>query len=334
MSAPATLLYPDADEFPVAPAAERALAARGLALRKVEGHEPDELLAAAPGCSGMLLLRARADGALLDAMPQCRILARIGAGYDLIDVDAARERGVWVTNVPDFCTEELSDSVLMHVLAFSRRLPALVAAARDHRWLRVDEIPTPRRLRGRTLSVLGFGRSGQRTAEKARAFGLDVLAWSRTPRPEALARTGAREATFEQALAADFVSLQLPLTPATRHLIDAAALARMSPDGVLINIARGPVLDTGALVAALSAGRIGGAALDVVDPAPLPPGHPLWELPNVLVTSHSAALSREALDESFATAIDDVAAVLAGRPPLHPVAELAAAPFPRSLETR
>ena len=179
-----------------------------------------------------------------------------------------------------------------------------------------------RRLHGRTLGILGFGRSGQRTAEKARAFGMEVLAWTRTHHPEALARVGARAATFEEALECDYVSLHLPLTGATRGLLGHEELARMQPHAVLINIARGAIVDTDALVDALRVGRLAGAALDVVQPAPLPPEHPLWSLPNVWITSHTAALSLEGRDEAWSTVIEDVIRVRTGRPPVHPVPEL------------
>src|SRR5262249_54902675 len=161
--------------------------------------------------------------------------------------------------------------------------------------LSIFEIPTPHRIAGQSLGLLGFGRTGQRTAEKARVFGLDVRVWTRTSRPDALARTGARAASFDEALGCDYVSLHIPLTPETRGLIGRAELAGCKPTAILINTARGAIVDTDALVAALRSHSLGGAALDVVDPAPLPPEHPLWDLPNVWITSHSASLSVEAL---------------------------------------
>lgn len=322
MEAPRRVLYTDAAEFPLAPdLAERARNA-GLELIRVEGHARAEIASYGPKCHGMFLYRAEVDDDLLAGLPNCRILARVGTGYEKIDVEAARRRGVMVTYVPDFCTEELSDMVLLFILAFARRLPHLMNAAREHRWLSVAEIPTPTRLVGKTLGILGFGRSGERSAEKARAFGLDVLVWTRTPRPEAYARVGAEPASFEEALGCDYVSLHVPLTSRTAGLIDRQALERFKPSGILINIARGGVVDTDALVEALRQGRLAGAGLDVVEPAPLPPWHPLWDMPNVLITSHSAGLSGAALHQSQTTALEDAIAVLQGKPPAHPVPEL------------
>jgi D-3-phosphoglycerate dehydrogenase len=316
------MLYTDAGEFPLPADLVHRAEEAGMGLILLEGHDPDEIAALGAGCHGLFLYRARIDDQLLAALPQCRVLARVGTGYELIDVTAAQQRGVMVTYVPDFCTDELSDTVILFILAFARQFPALMYAAREHRWLPVSELPKPRRLAGRTLAVLGLGRSGQRTAEKARAFGLEVLVWTRTPKPGVLDRIGARSASFEEVLGCDYVSLHLPLTPQTTHLIDRQALTHFKPTGVLINVARGAVVDTEALVEALQHGRLAGAALDVVDPAPLPPSHPLWDMPNVLITSHSACISVEALHQSQSTAIDDAAAALHGRPPLHPVPEL------------
>jgi D-3-phosphoglycerate dehydrogenase / 2-oxoglutarate reductase len=317
-----TMLYTDAAEFPLPPELLARTQERGIELRMIDGHDPAEIRTAGKDSVGIFLYRARVDAALLDAMPHCQALARVGTGYDLIDVEEARHRGVMVTNVPDFCTEELSDTVMLFVLAFARRLPDLLESAKRHHWMTVAELPKPRRLTERTLGIIGFGKSGQRTAEKAHAFGMGVRVWTRTSRPEALARTHAREVSFEEALACDYVSLHVPLTAATGGLINKQSFQRMEAEAILINISRGAVVDTEALVVALQEGRIAGAGLDVVDPAPLPADHPLWAMPNVLITSHSACISQEALLQSQTIAIDDAAAVLLGRAPAHPVPEM------------
>jgi phosphoglycerate dehydrogenase-like enzyme len=309
------MVYTDADEFPLPDHyVERARQA-GIRIAMVGGHDPEEIASYGERCHGLFLYRARVDDALLAALPRCRILARI-------DVEAARRRGVMVTYVPDFCTEELAEQVMAFILGFARRFPQVLYHAREHRWLGAHEVPPMHRLAGQSLGILGFGRSGQRTAELARAFGMAVRVWTRTPRPDALARVGARAATFEEALGCDYVSLHLPLTAATRGLIGRTALALFKPHAVLINIARGAIVDTEALVDALREGRLAGAGLDVVSPSPLPPEHPLWSFPTVWITSHSGAFSLEAKDEALSTVIEDVLLVRAGRPPRHPVPEL------------
>lgn len=316
------MLYTDAAEFPLAVELEERAVRAGIAITSIDGHGFDAIAQAGRGCDGVFAYRARIDRDLLDAVPRWRVVARIGTGYDLIDVDAARERGVLVTNVPDFCTEELSDMVMLFVLAFARRLPELQQGAQRRRWMPINELsPPPQRLTGKTLGVLGFGRSGKRTAEKARAFGMTSHIWVRTPR-QLDSALGAQLVSFEEALQCDYVSLHLPLTPQTANLIDAAALARFKSTGVLINIARGGVVDTDALVQALDGGRIAGAGLDVVTPAPLPTDHRLWSFPNVILTSHSAGVSVESQRQAITEAIDDAAAVLSGQSPRNPVPEL------------
>jgi D-3-phosphoglycerate dehydrogenase len=316
------MLFTDADEFrPLDGPIDRAAQA-GIHVATMAGHEPAEIVARGADCDGLILFRARIDDALLSALPRCKLLARAGAGYDLIDVAAAMRRGVMVTYVPDFCTEEMSDQVLLFVLVFARRLTTLMQAAREHRWLPLNELPPPSRLVGKTLGALGFGRSGQRTAEKARAFGLDILVWTRTPRQADLSRTGARSVSFADVLGCDFVTLHVPLTAGTRGLIGREALHMMKPTSYLINVARGALVDTGALVEALRDGTLAGAGLDVIDPSPLPAAHPLWDLPNVVITSHSAGFSQDAYRQSLRTVIEDTIAFANGLPPRFPVPEL------------
>jgi phosphoglycerate dehydrogenase-like enzyme len=316
------ILFTDAGEF--APPDDYIHQARtaGLAIVKVHGHDPDEIAAYGATCRGLILFRARVDAALLDRLPHCRILARNGTGYELIDVEAARQRGIMVTYVPDFCTDELAEHVMAFILAFARQFPLAVANGVRQHWMRAEEFPPMHRLSSRTLGILGFGRSGRRTAELARAFGMRVLVWTRTPRPELLAHVGAHAASFEEALGCHYVSIHVPLTEATRGLIGREALRHCSPETVLINISRGAVVDTGALVEALQAGRLAGAGLDVVTPAPLPSDHPLWRIPNVWLTSHSGAFSVESGATARSLVLEDLRRVRHGLPPMHPVPEL------------
>jgi len=316
------MLLTDAREFEIPGKYLEMLRQADIHVAMVSGHEPHEIAAYGERCAGLFLFRARIDDALLAALPNCRLLARVGTGYDAIDVHAAQQRGVMVTYVPDFCTEELSDHVMACILGFTRQLPFILAQAHEHRWLSAHEVPQPHRLKGRTLGILGFGRSGQRTAEKARAFGMDVRVWTRTPRPAELARTGAQASALPEAMGCDFVSIHVSLTDATRGLIGRQELALMQPHAVLINIARGANVDTDALVEALHSKQLAGAALDVVQPAPLPPEHPLWSIPNVWLTSHSAAFSVEGKEDVWTTVVEDVLRVHSGRPPMNPVPEL------------
>jgi phosphoglycerate dehydrogenase-like enzyme len=321
----ATALYTDAAEFPLPEDLAERAKSRSVSVSVVEGHDRDEIAEAGADCEGLFTLRATVDEALLECLPRLRVIARIGTGYERIDVDAAARRGICVTFVPEHCTEEMADHVMLGVLAFSKQLPLLFDASRAGTWLTISEVPWPRRLSTQTLGLVGFGRSARRTAEKANAFGIRSFAWNRTPRPAEMEELGVTPASFEEVLGCDFVSLHIPGTPDLRHLVDARALEFMKPTAVLINTARGSLVDTDGLVEALASRRLGGAFLDVISPEPLPRDHPLWTEPNAIVTSHTASLSVEAIYQATSTAFDDLTAVLSGELPTHPVPELAAA---------
>jgi phosphoglycerate dehydrogenase-like enzyme len=316
-------MYTDAEKFPLTPELSAEASRHNLDLRFVRGHQPVDMVREGGDCLGIVLFYASVTDDLLEHLPRCRVLARVGTGYDTIDVPSALRRGVTVTYVPDFSTEELSNQVLMFVLAFERRLPFLAAATRLHGWPSAVEFPMPERLSTQSLGILGFGRSGEATARKARAFGLAVRAWTRTPKPDLMDRLGVHHVGLNEALASDYVSIHLPLTKETRGLIDGAALKKFTRGGVLINVSRGAIVDTQALMDALRSGHLGGAGLDVVDPEPLPQQSPLWDMPNVILTCHTAAYTRQAQTSAIAAALADAGAVLSQRPPSHPIPEMA-----------
>ncbi len=324
MGLPWRLLYTDADEFPLTAAMLAKARRLGLDLVPLNGHSQNDLIGHGQDCVGAFLYRGRIDDVVLAAVPRWRVVVRIGTGYELIDVDAAMRHGVTVTYVPGYCADEMALTALSMILAFARQLPVFIEASQSRRWLKAAELPSMRRLAGRSLGILGFGHSGQSLGRKASAIGLDVRAWSRELRTADLLAAGVRGASFEDAIQADYVSLHLPLTPETSHLIDSSALAAFRKRSVLINVARGGLVDTAALVDAIGCGRIAGAGLDVVDPQPLPPDHPLWGFPNVLLTHHSASLSVEGARSARTQALEDAAAVLAGGTPRYPVPEMRA----------
>jgi phosphoglycerate dehydrogenase-like enzyme len=317
------MLMPDADEFHVAEYLLSRLTRYGIELVGVRGHARTDLIAAGGECDGIFVYRAVVDDELLTAMPRCRVVSRIGTGYERIDVAAALRRAITVTYVPSFCNEEMANHAILGLLALAKQIPLLAEAARRQQQPRVDQLHWPKRLSKCSLGILGFGDSGQLTADRAKQFGLEVVVWTRTPRPDALCRTGARAGTFAEAMGCDFVSIHLPSSPQTRRLIDRSRLSEMQPGAGLINIARGDIVDTDALVEALNSGHLGGAFLDVVDPEPLPAGHPLWTIPTAFLTCHTASLSREAMEQAQEIAFEDATAVLAGRQPAHPVPEIA-----------
>jgi glyoxylate reductase len=280
--------------------------------------QPGELRARLADAEGLLcLLTDRVDAALLDAAPRLRVVSNFAVGTDNIDVVAAHARGVQVGVTPDVLTGATADLAFALMMAVARRLPEAAAAVRDggwrtwepQGWLGVD-------VHDATLVVVGPGRIGAAVARRASGFDMRVL-------------TVGREDDLHAALAqADFVSLHTPLTPATRHLIDAAALAVMKPTAVLVNTARGAIVDQVALAAALRAGRLAGAGLDVTDPEPLPPGDPLLDAPNVIVVPHIGSATLAARTAITKLAVDNLLAGLAGQPLPHAAPAPAAGPGP------
>lgn len=288
------------------------LGAAGAELVVAETGGLDELVALAGDVDAILTCFAKVPAEVLDAAPRCRTVARYGVGLDNIDVARATELGMVVSNVVDYCTDEVADHTLMMILALARRLLPLNRDVVAGRW--GTTVPgTSRRLRGRTLGLVGLGAIGRAVATRAAVIGMRVVALRRsdaaTPGIEVVDR-------LEDLLAvADVVSLHLPLNADTAGLIDAAALRAMRPDAWLVNTARGGLVDTDALIDALERGEIAGAALDVTDPEPLPAAHPLRSHPDVVLTPHSAFASDGSLAELARRAAENVVEVLAGRVP-------------------
>jgi lactate dehydrogenase-like 2-hydroxyacid dehydrogenase len=284
----------------------------------------DEVLRDAAGAVAVVsTLTDRVDAAVLDAAgPHLRVVANVAVGFDNVDVDAARERGVVVTNTPGVLDAATADLTMGLVLAAARRI------AEGDRFLRrgTPWIWGPRMMTGldlsagATLGVVGYGRIGRAVARRARAFDLRVVA---TPTRSALTDDERDAVEFlelpELLAASDVVTLHCPLTPETRHLVDDAALSRMRPTALLVNTARGGVVDTDALVRALTEGRLGGAALDVFEGEPdVDPR--LLALEQVVLTPHLGSAGDRTRSAMCGLAVRNVAAVLAGRPPLTPVA--------------
>ena len=264
---------------------------------------------------------------MIDRLPRCRVISRLGAGTDKIDIAAATRRGIVVANVPDFCLNEQAEHTLALLLAWVRQLPYMTAAMRHGEWTARSH-PGVHRLAGQTLGLIGFGAGAQAVAVRAKAFGLRVIAWARNPAKYAtIAQSLQVELkTLDQTLReSDYVSIHLPLTPETEGLLDATRLTLLKPTAVLINTARGAIVDEEALVAILKAGRIAGAALDVFDGIDVfalpgdPPPHPLFELDNVLLTPHCAGSSVEVEPRIQNPRHRHAAAVLLGHWPPHVV---------------
>jgi glyoxylate reductase len=256
------------------------------------------------------------DRAVLDRLPNARVISNFGVGVDHIDVAAAAARDIPVGNTPGILDGATADLAFALLLAAGRRLVEGDRYARGPEFLRYDpSYMLGREVHGATLGIIGLGRIGAQVAHRARAFDMTMLYHNRRRRPDVEATLGARYASREELLAtADYVVLTVPLTDQTRYLIGRAELARMKPTAVLVNVARGPVVDTAALTEALAAGRLFAAALDVTDPEPLPRDHPLLRLPNVIITPHLGSATVETRRRMAEMSVENLLAGLSGRP--------------------
>ncbi len=278
---------------------------------------PDQVAALLRGRDGaQTLLTATIDGDVLDREPQLKVVSNFAVGYDNIDVEAATARGVAVGNTPDTLTETTADFAFALLMAAARRVTEGADYVRAGRW----ETWGPRLLLGRdihgaTLGIVGFGRIGKEVARRARGFGMVLLATDAYEDPAAAAEFGVTYVPLDELLRrSDFVTLHVALTPETTGMIGTDAFATMKREAILINAARGPVVDTDALVTALETGEIAGAALDVTDPEPIPADHPLLRLPNALVVPHIASATVATRDRMAEMAARNLIAVLRGEP--------------------
>jgi lactate dehydrogenase-like 2-hydroxyacid dehydrogenase len=284
----------------------------------------DELLRRVAGADGLLaLLTDRVDDELLDAAgPGLRVVANLAVGYDNIDLAACARRGIPVGNTPGVLTEATADLAFALLLAAARRLPESAALVTRDRWLTWDPLLLlGKDVSGATLGIVGFGRIGREVARRARGFGMRILAYGRHAAPDEVYRElGAQPVGLDELLAqSDFVSVHVSLSAETRHLIGAAAIARMRPGAILVNTSRGGVVDQTALAEALRSGHLFGAALDVTDPEPMRADDPLLGLPNCLVVPHIGSATQRTRDRMAEKAARNVIAGLRGEPLPDPV---------------
>lgn len=268
---------------------------------------PDTLRERVADKEGLLcLLTDRVDAALLDAAPRLKVVSNLAVGADNVDVEEAKRRGIAVGVTPGVLTDSTADLAFALILAAARHLPRAEGDARSGEWRTWEPAGwLGLELRGATIAIVGYGRIGKAVAKRAEAFGMKILPVT-------------RDTPLEQALReADVVSLHAPLTESTRHMIDEGALEAMKPTALLVNTARGAHVDTDALAAALRNGVIGAAALDVTDPEPLPPDHPLYDLENCLIVPHIGSATHRTREAMAELAVANLEAGLAGRPLPH-----------------
>ncbi len=276
---------------------------------------PDVITQRAADCDAILTCWRQVPPEALQAAARCRIVSRYGIGLDNIPVDEATRLGMVVTNVTDFCLDEVAEHTLALLLACARRIVPMVAATRSGVWNQSLAAGLPR-VRGQVLGLVGYGNIGQAVAARAQALGLHVMAYTPRLAQDALAPWGTVANDLGELLRlADYVSLHLPLTSATRHLINDGALAQMKPTAYLLNTARGAIVDEDARSAALDRGQLAGAALDVMSHEPPAADHPLLVHPKVIATPHVAFSSSAAIADLAAKAARHVVQALSGQVP-------------------
>ena len=295
----------------------------GLPYRSLNATETRHWAGQFEGAAAILLRSGYITAALLERLPDLRIVAVHGAGVDPVDIDACTARGVVVTNTPGANADAVAEITVGLMLALLRRIPdAAWKTVRERQWDAARH--TGGELNGRTLGLVGVGQIGRRVARICTAFGMQVQAHDPGVTSRQLREMQAEPVSFATLLAtSDILSLHAPANAATRHMIDAAALRTMKNDALLVNCARGSLIDEQALAQALQSGDIGGAALDVLDGEPPDPQSPIYLAPNLILTPHMAGSTDECLRRIATTAGADIARVLRGDPPLHPVNQVA-----------
>lgn len=306
----------------VTPTPEQMAAFDGLDIEFVSGAFPteDALIAAARDADGILVVMEDFNARVLASLERCKVLSRFGIGVDTIDVAAATARGIAVCNVPDANHNEVATHAIAMALSLTRRLGAFNALMRAGGWGSFQIGGAIRRPHAQVFGLIGMGRIGSRVAEIAAAIGFQVWAYDPALPPEAMTDVGVKPVSLEELIAgADVLSLHIPLSEGSRNIIGAAALSRMKPTAVLVNVSRGGLVDEDALYEALKAGRLAGAALDVFAVEPPAGVHKLASLDNVILTPHAAHYSREAMVETSQRTFENAALVLKGLPPHHRV---------------
>ena len=297
------------------------LEAVGAEVIALQAKTEADLFEAAPDCAAMINQYARIGRDTISRMQKCEVIARYGVGVDIVDVDAATDRKIPVTNVQDYCTEEVADHAISLWLALARKLLDYNRATHDGIWKWQSGQPVFR-LRERTMGVVSFGKIGQAIASRAQAFGVKVIAYDPFLPADVAASLGAELVSKADLLArSDYILMQAPMTPDTRHFLSDAEFASMKPGAILVNTGRGPTVDNAALYRALTEGHLAAAGLDDPEEEPAkranwtPADNPIFTLPNVLITPHAAYYSEESIRAARVVAATQVAKVLTGQKP-------------------
>jgi D-3-phosphoglycerate dehydrogenase len=291
------------------------LSAAGFKLRSGNHKQIPALQALVAEADAVITQFAPINADVIGAMQRAKVIVRYGIGYDNVDVGAAHKRGIPVCNIPDYCIDEVADHTLAFILGVTRQVVPNTLYIRDGKWGLVPSLDQMRTLRDQTVGLVGFGRIGREVAARLAPFKCRRLVHDAFVPGDAVTAAGCESVTLDALLAqSDIVTLHCPSTPQTKKLLNADSLGRMRRGAVVVNLARGDLIDTAALIAALQSGQITSAALDVCDPEPIPADSPLRSLPNVMVASHIASASPKAVRTLRETAAKLAVMALRGEP--------------------
>ncbi len=298
---------------------EREMLARA-GLELVPAHCPTEadVAATAADAVGIIDVYATIGELAAAALTQCKVIVRPGVGYDMIDAAACRRHGIEVCHVPDYCTDEVSDHAVALLMALQRKIVQHDHNVREGKW-NYQLVGPVHRLRELTLGLIGFGRIGRLFAAKMCAMTPSIIAYDPFVAEESFHEAGVKRVDLDTVIAdSDIISLHTPLTPQNRHVISSESISRMTRKPILINVSRGGLIDTEALIAGLHSGAISAAGLDVLESEPHVPEE-LLTFDNVIITPHTAMFSEEAMLEDRTRAVEEIIRVVSGQPPRNPV---------------
>ena len=274
-----------------------------------------ELIALVSDADAVITQFAKINANVIGAMKKARAIVRYGIGVDNVDLEAARSRQIPVSNVPDYCMDEVADHTLAFILATTRQVVPNTLHLRAGKWGLPVPLTTMQTLKTQTVGVIGFGRIGREVVRRLLAFKCRVLLFDPVVPAAEMAKAGAEAAASLDALLAqsDIITPHCPSTPQTRRMFNAEAFAKMKPGAIFINVGRGDLVDSNALVSALQSGKLSAAALDVFDPEPIPADHPILKLPNVILAAHIASTSPAAVQRLRETAASIAALAVHGQ---------------------
>ncbi len=305
--------------FPSLDPAKAALARLNPTYRMSKSVNADDIVAVAKDADAVLVTYAKLTRDVLSQFTRCKAIGRFGLGVDNIDLPTAKEKGIAVNYVPDYCIREVSDHAMALLLSLIRKIPLSNKLVQGGRWEMPAVVPI-RRIEGTVLGLIGFGHIPRLVAPKAQAFGIKVIAHDPFAKPDVFKAANVESVDLDTLFkTSDYISVHAPLLPATRGMMNAAAFAKMKKGAYVVNTARGPLIDEPALIAALDSGQIGGAGLDVVAAEPLAKDSPLLGRDNVIISPHTAFYSIEALNELQTKCATDVARVLSGEKAVYPI---------------